>query len=142
MSRSINKVFLIGNLGSDPDQRFLPSGKAVANVSLATSESWLNKETNERVENTEWHYVVFFGRLAEIAGEYLRKGQQVYIEGKVRSRKWYDQTVGIEKRTYEIIGERMLMLNNQHFQALDEYNQELETTANGEINSVDPDIPV
>ena len=123
MSRSINKVFLIGNLGSDPDQRFLPSGKAVANVSLATSESWLNKETNERVENTEWHYVVFFGRLAEIAGEYLRKGQQVYIEGKVRSRKWYDQTVGIEKRTYEIIGERMLMLNNQHFQALDEYNQ-------------------
>ena len=141
MSRSINKVFLIGNLGSDPDQRFLPSGKAVANVSLATSESWLNKETNERVENTEWHYVVFFGRLAEIAGEYLRKGQQVYIEGKVRSRKWYDQTVGIEKRTYEIIGERMLMLNNQHFQALDEYNQELETTANGEINSVDPDIP-
>ena len=142
MSRSINKVFLIGNLGSDPDQRFLPSGKAVANVSLATSESWLNKETNERVENTEWHYVVFFGRLAEIAGEYLRKGQQVYIEGKVRSRKWYDQTVGIEKRTYEIIGERMLMLNNQHFQALDEYNQELETTADGEINSVDPDIPV
>ena len=142
MSRSINKVFLIGNLGSDPDQRFLPSGKAVANVSLATSESWLNKETNERVENTEWHYVVFFGRLAEIAGEYLRKGQQVYIEGKVRSRKWYDQTVGIEKRTYEIIGERMLMPNNQHFQALDEYNQELETTANGEINSVDPDIPV
>jgi single-strand DNA-binding protein len=142
MSRSINKVFLIGNLGSDPDQRFLPSGKAVANVSLATSESWLNKETNERVENTEWHYVVFFGRLAEIAGEYLRKGQQVYIEGKVRSRKWYDQKVGIEKRTYEIIGERMLMLNNQHFQALDEYNQELETTANGEINSVDPDIPV
>ena len=141
MSRSINKVFLIGNLGSDPDQRFLPSGKAVANVSLATSESWLNKETNERVENTEWHYVVFFGRLAEIAGEYLRKGQQVYIEGKVRSRKWYDQKVGIEKRTYEIIGERMLMLNNQHFQALDEYNQELETTANGEINSVDPDIP-
>ncbi len=141
MSRSINKVFLIGNLGSDPDQRFLPSGKAVANVSLATSESWLNKETNERVENTEWHYVVFFGRLAEIAGEYLRKGQQVYIEGKVRSRKWYDQTVGIEKRTYEIIGERMLMLNNQHFQALDEYNQELETTADGEINSVDPDIP-
>jgi single-strand DNA-binding protein len=142
MSRSINKVFLIGNLGSDPDQRFLPSGKAVANVSLATSESWLNKETNERVENTEWHYVVFFGRLAEIAGEYLRKGQQVYIEGKVRSRKWYDQKVGIEKRTYEIIGERMLMLNNQHFQALDEYNQELETTANGKINSVDPDIPV
>ena len=141
MSRSINKVFLIGNLGSDPDQRFLPSGKAVANVSLATSESWLNKETNERVENTEWHYVVFFGRLAEIAGEYLRKGQQVYIEGKVRSRKWYDQKVGIEKRTYEIIGERMLMLNNQHFQALDEYNQELETTADGEINSVDPDIP-
>jgi single-strand DNA-binding protein len=141
MSRSINKVFLIGNLGSDPDQRFLPSGKAVANVSLATSESWLNKETNERVENTEWHYVVFFGRLAEIAGEYLRKGQQVYIEGKLRSRKWYDQKVGIEKRAYEIIGERMLMLNNQHFQALDEYNQESETTVNRETNPVDDDVP-
>ena len=141
MSRSINKVFLIGNLGSDPDQRFLPSGKAVANVSLATSESWLNKETNERVENTEWHYVVFFGRLAEIAGEYLRKGQQVYIEGKLRSRKWYDQKADIEKRAYEIIGERMLMLNNQHFQALDEYNQESETTVNRETNPVDDDVP-
>ena len=141
MSRSINKVILIGNLGSDPDQRFLPSGKAVANVSLATSESWLNKETNERVENTEWHYVVFFGRLAEIAGEYLRKGQQVYIEGRLRSRKWYDQKVGIEKRAYEIIGERMLMLNNQHFQALDEYNQESGATVNREINPVDDDIP-
>tara|TARA_B100000809_G_C14868041_1_gene434502 strand:+ start:86 stop:514 length:429 start_codon:yes stop_codon:yes gene_type:complete len=141
MSRSINKVILIGNLGSDPDQRFLPSGKAVANVSLATSESWLNKETNERVENTEWHYVVFFGRLAEIAGEYLRKGQQVYIEGRLRSRKWYDQKAGIEKRAYEIIGERMLMLNNQHFQALDEYNQESGATVNREINPVDDDIP-
>ena len=141
MSRSINKVFLIGNLGSDPDQRFLPSGKAVANVSLATSESWLNKETNERVENTEWHYVVFFGRLAEIAGEYLKKGQQVYIEGKIRSRKWYDQKADIEKRAYEIIGEKMLMLNNQHFQALDEYNQESETTVNRETNPVDDDVP-
>ena len=141
MSRSINKVILIGNLGSDPDQRFLPSGKAVANVSLATSESWLNKETNERVENTEWHYVVFFGRLAEIAGEYLRKGQQVYIEGRLRSRKWYDQKVGIEKRAYEIIGERMLMLNNQHFQVLDEYNQESEATVNREINPADDDVP-
>ena len=141
MSRSINKVFLIGNLGSDPDQRFLPSGKAVANVSLATSESWLDKTTNERVENTEWHYVVFFGRLAEIAGEYLRKGQQVYIEGRLRSRKWYDQKAGIEKRAYEIIGERMLMLNNQHFQALDEYNQESGATVNREINPVDDDIP-
>ena len=141
MSRSINKVILIGNLGSDPDQRFLPSGKAVANVSLATSESWLNKETNERVENTEWHYVVFFGRLAEIAGEYLRKGQQVYIEGRLRSRKWYDQKAGIEKRAYEIIGERMLMLNNQHFQVLDEYNQESEATVNREINPADDDVP-
>ena len=141
MSRSVNKVFLIGNLGSDPDQRFLPSGKAVANVSLATSESWLDKTTNERVENTEWHYVVFFGRLAEIAGEYLRKGQQVYIEGRLRSRKWYDQKVGIEKRAYEIIGERMLMLNNQHFQVLDEYNQESEATVNREINPADDDVP-
>ncbi len=141
MSRSINKVTLIGNLGSDPDQRFLTNGKAVANVSLATSESWLDKATNERVENTEWHYVVFFGRLAEIAGEYLKKGHQVYIEGKIRSRKWYDQKADIEKRAYEIIGERMLMLNNQHFQALDEYNQESETTVNRETNPVDDDVP-
>ena len=111
MSRSINKVILIGNLGSDPDQRFLPSGKAVANVSLATSESWLNKETNERVENTEWHYVVFFGRLAEIAGEYLKKGSKVYIEGQLQTRKWEQE--GQTRYTTEIIARDMQFLDSR-----------------------------
>ncbi|MFK3840096.1 single-stranded DNA-binding protein [Serratia sp. NPDC087055] len=100
-SKGVNKVILVGNLGEDPEVRYLPNGGAVANITLATSESWRDKATGEQKEKTEWHRVVLFGKLAEIAGEYLRKGSQVYIEGKLTTRKWTDQA-GVEKYTTEI----------------------------------------
>ena len=90
-SRGVNKVILVGNLGQDPEMRYMPNGGAVANLRLATSESWRDKATGEQKEVTEWHTVVIFGKLAEIAGEYLRKGSQVYIEGQLRTRKWQDK---------------------------------------------------
>lgn len=101
-SKGINKVILVGNLGQDPEVRYLPSGGAVANITLATSESWRDKTTGEQKEQTEWHRVVLFGKLAEVAGEYLRKGSQVYIEGQLRTRKWTDQS-GTEKYTTEVL---------------------------------------
>lgn len=101
-SKGVNKVILVGNLGQDPDVRYMPSGGAVANFTLATSESWRDKATGEQKEQTEWHRVVLFGKLAEVAGEYLRKGSQVYIEGQLRTRKWTDQS-GAEKYTTEIV---------------------------------------
>jgi len=101
-SKGINKVILVGNLGQDPEVRYLPSGGAVANITLATSESWRDKATGEQKEQTEWHRVVLFGKLAEVAGEYLRKGSQVYIEGQLRTRKWTDQS-GSEKYTTEVL---------------------------------------
>ena len=101
-SRGVNKVILVGNLGQDPEVRFMPNGGAVANFTLATSESWRDKQTGENKENTEWHRVVLFGKLAEVAGEYLRKGSQVYIEGQLRTRKWQDQS-GQEKYTTEVV---------------------------------------
>lgn len=112
-SRGVNKVILVGNLGQDPEVRYMPSGGAVANLTLATSESWRDKQTGEMKEQTEWHRVVMFGKLAEVAGEYLRKGSQVYIEGQLRTRKWTDQS-GQERYTTEInvpqIGGVMQML--------------------------------
>jgi len=101
-SRGVNKVILVGNLGQDPEVRYMPSGGAVANITLATSESWRDKATGEMKEQTEWHRVVLFGKLAEVAGEYLRKGSQVYIEGQLRTRKWTDQS-GAEKFTTEVV---------------------------------------
>lgn len=101
-SRGVNKVILVGNLGQDPEVRYLPNGGAVANITLATSESWRDKATGEQKERTEWHRVVLFGKLAEVAGEYLRKGSQVYIEGQLRTRKWTDQS-GVEKYTTEVL---------------------------------------
>jgi len=101
-SKGVNKVILVGNLGQDPEVRYQPSGGAVANLSIATSESWRDKQTGENKEQTEWHRVVLFGKLAEVAGEYLRKGSQVYIEGKLRTRKWQDQA-GQEKYTTEVV---------------------------------------
>ena len=112
MARGINKVIVVGNLGADPDTRFMPSGNAVTNISVATSESWNDKETGERQEKTEWHRVVFFGRLAEIASEYLKKGSQVYIEGKLQTRKWEDKE-GKERWTTEIIANQMQMLGER-----------------------------
>ncbi|HBK9907521.1 TPA: single-stranded DNA-binding protein [Salmonella enterica subsp. enterica serovar Infantis] len=101
-SRGINKVIILGTLGQDPEVKYMPSGGAVCNLSLATSEQWNDKATGEKKEQTEWHRVVIFGKLAEVAGEYLRKGSQVYVEGKLRTRKWTDQS-GTEKYTTEIV---------------------------------------
>lgn len=111
-SRGINKVILIGNLGQDPEVRYMPNGGAVANLTLATSESWRDKQTGEQRERTEWHRVVIFGKLAEIAAEYLKKGSQVYIEGQLQTRKWQDQS-GQDRYTTEVvvnIGGTMQML--------------------------------
>ena len=111
-SRGINKVILVGNLGNDPEHRVLPSGGAVTNISIATSESWKDKNTGQPQERTEWHRVVFFNRLAEIAAEYLRKGSKVYVEGALRTRKWQDQS-GQDKYTTEIIANEMQMLDSR-----------------------------
>ncbi len=109
---SINKVILIGNLGRDPEVRYAPSGSAICNVSLATTRNWKDKTSGERVEETEWHRVVFYDRLAEIAGEYLKKGRSVYVEGRLKTRKWQDKD-GVEKYTTEIIAEEMQMLGGR-----------------------------
>jgi single-strand DNA-binding protein len=112
MARGINKVILIGNLGADPETRAMPSGTTVANLRVATSESWRDKQSGEQQERTEWHRVALFGRLAEIAGEYLRKGSQVYIEGSLRTRKWQDKQ-GNERYSTEIIGNDLQMLGGR-----------------------------
>lgn len=112
MARGINKVILIGNLGNDPEVRYMPSGGAVANLSVATSESWKDKSTGEKQEKTEWHRVVLFGRLGEIAGEYLKKGSKVYIEGRLQTRKWQGQD-GQDRYTTEIVGNEMQMLDSR-----------------------------
>jgi len=101
-SRGVNKVILVGNLGQEPEVRYMPNGGAVANITLATSETWRDKQTGENKENTEWHRVVLFGKLAEVAGEYLHKGSQVYVEGQLRTRKWQG-TDGQEKYTTEVV---------------------------------------
>jgi len=113
MARGINKVILIGNLGRDPETRYLPSGGAVTNVALATSESWTDKQSGQKQERTEWHRVVFFNRLAEIAGEYLKKGSKVYIEGSLRTRKWQDQQTGQDRYSTEIVASEMQMLDGR-----------------------------
>ena len=112
MSKGINKVIIVGNLGQDPETKFMPSGNAVTNVSVATSESWKDKQTGQPVEKTEWHRVVFFNRLAEIAGEYLKKGSQVYIEGKLQTRKWQDQA-GVDRYSTEVIANELQMLGGK-----------------------------
>jgi single-strand DNA-binding protein len=112
MARGVNKVILIGNLGNDPEVRYTPSGSAVASVSLATSETWKDKQTGELQDRTEWHRVVFFSRLAEIVGEYLRKGSKIYVEGALRTRKWQDKN-GQERYTTEIIAGEMHMLDSK-----------------------------
>jgi len=112
MARGVNKVILVGNLGKDPETRYMPSGSAVTNLTLATSESWKDKQTGENQERTEWHKVAMFGKLAEIAAEYLRKGSQVYIEGKLRTRKWQDKE-GKDRWTTEIVADEMNMLGGK-----------------------------
>ncbi len=143
MARGINKVIVVGNLGADPDSRSMPSGNAVTNISVATSESWNDKETGEKQEKTEWHRVVFFGRLAEIASDYLKKGSQVYVEGKLQTRKWEDKE-GNERWTTEIVANQMQMLGERMSQSVS--NQDNVTKQNNSSNEFvdeefDDDIP-
>ena len=112
MARGVNKVILVGNCGQDPDTRYMPSGGAVTNVSLATSESWKDK-SGEQQERTEWHRIVFFNRLAEIAGEYLKRGSKIYVEGALRTRKWQDKDSGQDRYTTEIVANEMQMLDSR-----------------------------
>lgn len=112
MARGVNKVILVGNLGADPETRYTASGAAVTNLSVATNDSWRDRQTGEMQERTEWHRVVLFSKLAEIAGEYLRKGSQVYIEGRLQTRKWQDQS-GQDKYTTEVVGNEMRMLDSR-----------------------------
>ncbi len=112
MARGVNKVILIGNLGADPETRYTPSGTAVANIRIATTEQWKDRQSGEQQERTEWHRIVAFNRLAEIIGEYLKKGSQVYIEGKLQTRKWQDQS-GNDRYTTEIVANDMQMLGGR-----------------------------
>ena len=110
---SVNKVILVGNLGKDPESRYMPNGDAVVNITLATTDSWKDKQTGEKKEATEWHRIVFFRKLAEIAGQYLKKGSQVYIEGSLKTRKWQDKESGQDRYTTEIVADSMQMLGSR-----------------------------
>ena len=151
MTRGVNKTILIGNLGKDPETRYMPSGGAVTNVTIATSESWKDKQTGQQQERTEWHRVVFFNRLAEIAAEYLKKGSKVYVEGSLRTRKWQAQD-GSDRYTTEIVASEMQMLDSRS--ALDQSTDSKSTAApqptpqadsgganSGGFDTFDDDIP-
>jgi single-strand DNA-binding protein len=112
MARGINKVILVGNCGNDPETRYTPGGAAITNISIATTDSWKDKQTGQMQDRTEWHRIVFFNRLAEIAGEYLKKGSQVYVEGRLQTRKWQDQS-GQDRYTTEIVANEMQMLGGR-----------------------------
>jgi single-strand DNA-binding protein len=150
MARGINKVILIGNLGADPEVKYMPSGEAVANLTLATSESWKDKSSGEQVERTEWHRVVMFRRLAEIAGEYLKKGSKVYVEGRLQTRKWKGQD-GQDRYTTEIVANDLQMLdsrgggagnfNQQPASSSASSNAQPQPAAAGGFDDFDDDIP-
>ncbi len=140
MARSINKVTLIGNIGHDPEVRYMPNGNAVTTVSIATTEGWKDKQTGERQERTEWHRVVFFGRLCEIAGEYLRKGSKVYIAGGLRTRKWQDKN-GQERYTTEIVANEMLMLDSRGGSPTDDFSKPQQSHAMDEGQSQSQGAP-
>ncbi|MEZ5572874.1 MAG: single-stranded DNA-binding protein [Halioglobus sp.] len=145
-ARGINKVILVGNLGNDPEIRYTQGGAAITNISIATSETWKDKQTGQPQERTEWHRVVFFNRLAEIAGEYLRKGSKVYVEGSLRTRKWQDKE-GQDRYTTEIVGNEMQMLDTRGAgqsggaQAPDDYPQSASPRAGGARPSPDNGAP-
>ena len=150
MARGVNKVILIGNLGKDPEVRYSPNGGAIANITLATSESWKDKNTGEQVDKTEWHRIVFFRRLAEIAGEYLKKGSKVYIEGKLQTRKWQDKD-GQDRWTTEVVANEMQMLDSKGGGS-GNFNQDVpaqsapqtsqqQSAAPAPMNDFDDDIP-
>lgn len=143
---SVNKVILIGNLGKDPEVRFTPNGLAVANITIATTETWKDKASGENQERTEWHRVVFYNRLAEIAGEYLRKGSKIFIEGRLQTRKWQDKTTNQDRYTTEIIADTLEMLGSKAGGApMDAPHAEkaaaMETTQAGPVDNFDDDIP-
>ncbi|MGH1372943.1 MAG: single-stranded DNA-binding protein [Cellvibrionaceae bacterium] len=115
VARGVNKVILVGNVGQDPEMKYMPSGNAVTNISIATSERWKDKQTGQQQERTEWHRVVFFNRLGEIAGEYLKKGSKVYVEGSLRTRKWQDKD-GKDQYTTEIVASEMQMLDSKQIE--------------------------
>ena len=149
-SRGINKVILVGNLGADPENRTSQTGNAITNISVATSETWKDKSTGQQQERTEWHRVVFFNRLAEIAAEYLRKGSKVYVEGSLRTRKWQDQN-GQDRYTTEVVGNEMQMLDSRGMGG-DSYGGGTQsapppqsppqpTSGGGGFDPVDDDIP-
>lgn len=149
MARGINKVLLIGNLGQDPEVRYTPNGNAIANVVLATSSAWRDKQTGELNERTEWHRIVFFNRLAEIVNEYLNKGSKIYIEGSLRTRKWQDKS-GIDRYTTEVIANEMQILDNRNSHsapkpAVETHATEAEATASTSSaksdDNFDDDIP-
>jgi single-strand DNA-binding protein len=150
MARGINKVILIGNLGNDPEVRYTASGAAVANISLATTDSWRDKESGEQQDRTEWHRVVFFGRLAEIVAEYLKKGSQIYVEGRLQTRKWQDKE-GNDKYSTEIVANDMQMLGSRGAggggAGMDQSNEASAPSRSGGAKSsaatdfVDDDIP-
>ena len=146
---SVNKVIIVGNLGKDPESRFMPDGKAVCNFSVATTDTWKDKATGEKKEATEWHRVSTFGRLAEICGEYLKKGSQVYIEGKLRTRKWQDKE-GQDRYTTEIIADAMQMLGSRSGMGAAEPREMRESGGGesrpakkpaGQFQDMDDDIP-
>ena len=146
MARGINKAIIVGNLGRDPEVRYTANGNAIANITVATTESWKDKQSGERQEKTEWHRVVFFGRLAEIAGEYLKKGSQVYIEGRLQTRKWEDKS-GQERYTTEIVASEMQMLGSRGGGASgapdDDYSGEARSvtgSSGGSTSGGDPDL--
>ena len=142
MARGINKVILVGNLGRDPETRYLPSGGAVTNVSLATSRSWKDRDSGEQKEKTEWHRVVFFNRLGEIAGEYLKRGSKVYVEGELRTREWEKE--GQKQFTTEIVATEMQMLDSKGGNSDYEKNNNSSIAAPSSLSSsdmVDDDIP-
>lgn len=152
MARGVNKVILIGNLGEDPEVRYSASGAAITSISMATSESWKDKQTGQAQEKTEWHRVVFFNRLAEIAGEYLRKGSKVYVEGRLQTRKWQDQS-GQDRYTTEIVAGEMQMLDSrsdgggvqqrvqQQAPAQRQTQQQAPAAPEQEMDEFDSDIP-
>ena len=146
---SVNKVIIVGNLGKDPETRYAPSGDAVTNITIATTETWKDKATGEKREATEWHRVVFFGKLAEIAGQYLKKGSQVYLEGKLKTRKWQDKD-GHERYTTEINADELKMLGGkgdgqqsepQRQQQAPQRQQAQKPASGGGFNEFDDDIP-
>ena len=147
MARGVNKAIILGSLGQDPDIRYTAGGAAVANISIATNEQWKDKESGEMQERTEWHRVVFFGRLAEIVGEYLRKGSQVYVEGRIQTRKWQDKE-GNDRYTTEIVANEMQMLGSKSggttasFDQTPPAEQSAPTsTSKGSNDDFDDDIP-